>query len=334
MKRFFFSLIALAAAAASCTQSALVETPDLFGTEITFNPYTGRTPVTKATEVADANALNEDGGFNILCYLNKENEEPRVYLDARVTKAGTAELEVADNDMIETIYSSSTSRPDLSGSYDGSTIPEGWTDDKQSGSIWRAVSEKDASGNEWSQWKISEIVSGGYWDYPGTVSWPDSQSSSTLSFVAYSNNVYGPDNTIDADDEVDKDDLIKWTTGTNNEDLIQFSVPETISKQVDFLATSFQENLSLNNTPSGMVNLHFKHLLSRVGFKLQANQNNSVQITISDVTLSGTMPTSGTLDITSTSAPVLKPGGSEAASYSLMEGWDDFKTQSSKDQSW
>ena len=327
MKRFFFSLIALAAVAASCTQSALVETPDLFGTEVSFSPYTGRTPVTKATQIADADALNADGGFNILCYLNKGGEDPREYLNARVTKSGSAEIEIADNDMEKTIYSTSEAKPTLTGAYDGSTIPEGWTDDKVTGSVWRALSEKDSDG-VWSEWKISEILTGGYWDYPGTIYWPDSQSSSTLSFVAFSSNVYGPDYAIDTETEAeaDRDDLIEWT----DEDLIKFSVPETVADQVDFLATSFLDGLSLNNTPSGMVNLYFKHLLSRVGFKLQANQDNNVQITISDVTLSGTMPTSGTLDIRNTSAPFLTLGTPDGASYSLMEGWSDFVVKSSK----
>ena len=157
MKRFFFSLIALAAVAASCTQSALVETPDLFGTEVSFSPYTGRTPVTKATQIADADALNADGGFNILCYLNKGGEDPREYLNARVTKSGSAEIEIADNDMEKTIYSTSEAKPTLTGAYDGSTIPEGWTDDKVTGSVWRALSEKDSDG-VWSEWKISEIL--------------------------------------------------------------------------------------------------------------------------------------------------------------------------------
>ena len=62
MKRFFFSLIALSAAAIGCTQSALLETPDQFGTEITFSPYTGRTPVTKATSVENEADLAA-GGF-------------------------------------------------------------------------------------------------------------------------------------------------------------------------------------------------------------------------------------------------------------------------------
>ena len=93
MKRFFFSLIALAAAAASCTQSALLETPDQFGTEITFSPYTGRTPVTKAQSIEGAGGqqglygLAEAGGFQVYCFLDKKDGSPLVtYIDdANVT---------------------------------------------------------------------------------------------------------------------------------------------------------------------------------------------------------------------------------------------------------
>ena len=86
MKRFFFSLIALAAAAASCTQSALVETPDLNGTEITFNPYTGRTPVTKASAILGADGLAGAGGFQVLSLLTK-NTATTTYMNGLVTGA-------------------------------------------------------------------------------------------------------------------------------------------------------------------------------------------------------------------------------------------------------
>ena len=84
MKRFFFSLIALSAVAVGCTQSALVETPDLFGTEVSFEPYTGRTPVTKAVS-ADLDYLkkpsNQDGGFYVYGFLNQEGKSPAVYMN-------------------------------------------------------------------------------------------------------------------------------------------------------------------------------------------------------------------------------------------------------------
>lgn len=84
MKRFFFSLIALAAVAASCTQSALVETPDLVNAEVSFTPYTGRTPVTKAASV-DLTHLqkpsDQGGGFRVYGFLNQVGKNQTVYMD-------------------------------------------------------------------------------------------------------------------------------------------------------------------------------------------------------------------------------------------------------------
>lgn len=82
MKRFFFSMMALTAVAVGCTQSALLETPDLLGTEVSFSTYTGRTPVTKAQQIAqpdtDGNmpegaiTLAVAGGFKLYGLLTKE----------------------------------------------------------------------------------------------------------------------------------------------------------------------------------------------------------------------------------------------------------------------
>lgn len=79
MKRFFFSLIALSAAAVGCTQSAMLETPDFGGTEVSFSPYTGRTPESKATSIENVAGLAANG-FNVYCFLNQEGKESRVYL--------------------------------------------------------------------------------------------------------------------------------------------------------------------------------------------------------------------------------------------------------------
>ena len=75
-------MMALTAVAIGCTQSALLETPDLLGTEVSFSTYTGRTPVTKAQQIAqpdtDGNmpegaiTLAAAGGFNLYGLLTKE----------------------------------------------------------------------------------------------------------------------------------------------------------------------------------------------------------------------------------------------------------------------
>lgn len=87
MKRFFFSLIALSAAVVGCTQSALLESPEIFNQEVSFSPYTGRTPVTKATDIVGKTGLASAGGFQVYCFLDKKNSSPLVtYIDdAHVT---------------------------------------------------------------------------------------------------------------------------------------------------------------------------------------------------------------------------------------------------------
>ncbi|MBR5562667.1 MAG: fimbrillin family protein [Bacteroidales bacterium] len=88
MKRFFFSVIALSAIAISCTKSGLVELPQTFETPITFEPYTGKAPTTKAT-VMDSEALQDElydaenspttkGGFHVLAFTHTTTGENSV----------------------------------------------------------------------------------------------------------------------------------------------------------------------------------------------------------------------------------------------------------------
>ena len=224
MKRFFFSLIALAAVAASCTQSALVETPDLNGTEITFNPYTGRTPVTRATDIVKATGLANAGGFQVIGFIKQGNNES-LYMEKAVTG-----------------------------------IPTGVDD-------------------------------GVNWNYSGNLFWPDAESESTLSFVAYSTNALGDYTLADGTSA----NLITWTT-ENKE--FTFTVPNKVSEQIDLLATNYQTNLSLDTNAGGTVDLEFGHLLTKVGFKAQPTRvNDDLIIKISSLALSGTMPTQGKLNL-------------------------------------
>lgn len=91
MKRFFFSLIALSAAVIGCTKSELLDTPGLQSAEVSFSPYTGRTPMTKATAIVQASGLAADGGFYVYGYLNQTagtTTNTSVYLDNKhVTSA-------------------------------------------------------------------------------------------------------------------------------------------------------------------------------------------------------------------------------------------------------
>ena len=92
MKRFFFSLIALSAAAIGCTQSAMLESPEIFNQEVSFSPYTGRTPVTKATDIVGKTGLASAGGFQVYCFLDKKNDSPLVtYIDDALVTSNDGE---------------------------------------------------------------------------------------------------------------------------------------------------------------------------------------------------------------------------------------------------
>ena len=68
MKRFFFLSIALAAVAVGCTKSGLLESPQTYQTPISFEPYTGKAPVTKATVAVDTTIYGSatEGGFRVI----------------------------------------------------------------------------------------------------------------------------------------------------------------------------------------------------------------------------------------------------------------------------
>lgn len=67
MKRFFFTTIALAIVAIGCTKSGLLESPQTYEEPITFEPYTGKLPVTKATEAKSDTTLKRSG-FRVIGY--------------------------------------------------------------------------------------------------------------------------------------------------------------------------------------------------------------------------------------------------------------------------
>ena len=66
MKRFFFTVIALAAVAVSCTKSGLLESPHTYESPISFEPYTGKAPVTKAT-IETSETIKS--GFRVLGFV-------------------------------------------------------------------------------------------------------------------------------------------------------------------------------------------------------------------------------------------------------------------------
>ena len=85
MKRFFFTVIALAAVAVGCTKSGLVESPQTYEEAITFEPYTGRAPITKAA-VMDESLLkaaeSSNGGFHVVGFIETDIVEGVAGTDA------------------------------------------------------------------------------------------------------------------------------------------------------------------------------------------------------------------------------------------------------------
>ena len=66
MKRFFFTVIALAAVAVGCTKSGILESPQTYESPISFEPYTGKAPVTKATI---ENNTTITSGFRVIGFV-------------------------------------------------------------------------------------------------------------------------------------------------------------------------------------------------------------------------------------------------------------------------
>ena len=93
MKRFFFTTIALAAVAIGCTKSGLIESPQTYEDPISFEPYTGKAPVTKATEAKTATL--QGSGFQVVGYIEATNsttinvgEKPYLYRTVNHTANG------------------------------------------------------------------------------------------------------------------------------------------------------------------------------------------------------------------------------------------------------
>lgn len=71
MKRFFFLTIALAAVAVGCTKSGVLESPQTFQDQITFEPYAGKAPITKATIATNTTLLQ---GFRVIGFEETSND--------------------------------------------------------------------------------------------------------------------------------------------------------------------------------------------------------------------------------------------------------------------
>ena len=160
----------------------------------------------------------------------------------------------------------------------------------------------------------------GYWDYDGVVYWPDYTTNRKLAFAAYALNAQ---NQMTFD--VDADGVTSFTQFT-------YTVPEAVADQKDLLVTPFLPNQGLaENVTAASVNLNFKHLLSRVGFQVVANQDGDVEIDIQEVTLKGKFPTQGKVDLKDTGVitPLVAETSTYEDAYTLFPNDDHFVTKSS-----
>lgn len=250
MKRFFFLLIALAAVTIGCTKSGLVEVPQTFETPISFDPYTGKAPTTKAT-VMDDDALKADmatlkGGFHVSAFTRTDAgvNYGTPYMDENVwweaaTASGGTDSEEPEDDNTETVA-------------DGDETQEG---------------EGSTSGTP-------STTPSGTWDYEGKAYWPEG----ALDFVAYGLNAE------------------RHMQFSSNKDFT-YTVPTLVSDQEDLIVSYPQTGKT--NVNGAAINLPFYHLLSKIGFSLQTNDDpEDVTVKIKKIELNGNFFGKGTVDMT------------------------------------
>ena len=299
MKKALFFIVALASVAIGCTKSEVIKAPGR-GREIKFDTYLGNVPVTKAESV-DVDYLKlsteQSGGVHVYAFLHNYIEPT-----TGVPSNGSQ------------IYNGSDSYVDV-------------TDIVTTSAYMDKVLTWDSEN--------------GNWDYPGVVYWPDYSSTRKLAFVAYA---------LNAETTVGTEKLIAWDEDPNvaeNEKSghpekqsytkFTYTVPNTVKDQKDLLVTPFEANQGLDeNANASAVQLNFKHLLSRVGFQVVANQDGDVDIDIKEITLHGKFPRQGKVDLKGNGVidPITKEDNADAAyvdEYTFFQSENHyFTTKSSK----
>ncbi len=241
--------------AAGCTKSGLIETPSTQSGPITFDPYLGKLPVTKA-ENSDLTALQKaitadqySGGFQVYAFLHGANN--------------------AD--------------------------PTSFTSTYMNEEVW---------------WENAK------WEYNKVTYWPE---GAQLAFAAFGLNAAKSGCLVRKDQSA---------TPALNE--YTFTVKEKVSDQVDLIVAPYQTGLS-----EGNVSLNFKHLLSRIGFKVMSTDGtDGVNIAIKSIVLHGAFPTTGDVDITLTDSesglPYISNKTGLQEDYTLFEGSDCFLVSSTE----
>jgi hypothetical protein len=257
MKKALFFIVALASVAIDCTKSEVIKAPGR-GREIKFDTYTGKTPVTKAESVD-------------LDYLKRALEnQGGVQVYAFLHNYIEPTTQVPEG---EEVYKGNDNYVDVSG-----------------------IPTNSAYMDKTLKWVEAEADASSHWDYPGVVYWPDYSKRRTLAFAAYALNV--KDNIVwDEDPNVAYNEKSGHPEGQSYTKFT-YIVPDAVKDQKDVLVTPFLPNQGLDeNANAQAVQLNLKHLLSRVGFQVVANQDGDVQIDIKEITLYGNFPTQGKVNL-------------------------------------
>lgn len=345
MKKIIYTVIALATVAVGCTKSEIYERPDLGGQEITFDTYLGRAPMTKATSADIATLQTAGKGFDVKAFMHSGTDKPTnltandIYMEKAVywkTATSTA-FSYADTETQHYIFSASATQPDApTTEYSSSTwtCPNGWTEDPQNGSLWMA-STTNTNGT-WSNWSVeaykNQAHANGIWEYDGVTYWPDPNSQKYLAFAAWGVNTITASSTDENATHTSNNDAIEFAA--NSETQFTFKVDSEVASQQDLLVAPFQYGRAINSSATNTtVNINFKHVLSRIGFKLLANQDApDVEIKISDLNLKGSFASTGTVDITSETPAISATTYTANTEYKLLPETTDFFATYSQDE--
>ena len=303
MKKALFIIVALASVAIGCTKSEVVKAPGR-GREIKFDTYVGKTPMTKAesADLAYVQRATAEGGFQVYAFLHNYIE-PTTQTPAE----GDEIFNGSDTYVDPTNVGVSTAYMDKIVTWVGETPDNTDTPD------------------------VNEFKAG-YWDYDGVVYWPDHTTSRKLAFAAYGLNV--KDNIVwDNDPTVSGNEKTKHPEGQSYTKFT-YTVPSAVADQKDLLVAPFLPNQGLSeNQDAKPVSINFKHLLSRVGFQVVANQTtDEVKIKIQEIKLVGNFPTTGKVDLKGTG--VITPNTADTdpfqTEYTFFPGDEYFITTSNE----
>ena len=344
MKKIFFLALPLLIAAVSCSKSEMIEAPNS-QLEISFDSYIGKAPETKGQSV-DLSYLQTTGrGFHVKGFFHQAEEGQAVSKPTIAAEASPymdkAVYWVADNPASEkgipseipgqtkVIFSEAVeapTAPSIAGTtYESFVCPADWFDFPTGEATYYVVCT--FSNNAWPSGpvtKISEFTNvSGHWDYDGVVYWPDASSKNYLAFTAYG--VHSVSQSTDNGKTVTTAIAPDCITNVQSNSF-DFAVRDAVADQQDLIVAPFQWGKKINATNSNTtVTFNFKHVLSRVGFKVKANNTNDTDVIITKVDLAGKFLTSGNVDLTLDTPKIGLNGTSNEKTYSLLPATDTTK---------